>query len=297
MSIVLTSAPTSPVTITMNTADGQETTSPNPVIFDSTNWNIKKNITISAVDDNLDEAAIHSGQITFSVVSGDLFYNNFVIAPQAVNITDNDTSAVVVTSKPPDTVTEGGSTDTVGIKLATKPYANVSITVSGDSQITTGALDPVTLTFTPANWNISQPIVVKAIDDPYAESPATNHGKLTFSVLSGDALYDAMIVPQLDFAIVDNETAGVIVTQNGPALTTNVTEGGVTDSFTVQLGSKPQGNVTVNVYEPPIPGNVTNTWISINGTTAKDSRVLTFTPANWNAPQTITVGRHRRQHP
>jgi hypothetical protein len=66
---------------------------------------------------------------------------------------------------------------------------------------------------------------------------------------------------------------GVAVTESGG--TTNVAEGGATDTYTVVLNTAPTANVTVTLS----PG----TQVTVAPTT------LTFTPANWNVPQTVTV--------
>ncbi|BAB77800.1 ExeM/NucH family extracellular endonuclease [Anabaena sp. FACHB-709] len=56
---------------------------------------------------------------------------------------------------------------------------------------------------------------------------------------------------------------------------TNVTEGGATDTYTIVLNTQPTANVTVTIN----PDSQTTT--SVN--------TLTFTPANWNTPQTVTI--------
>lgn len=68
-------------------------------------------------------------------------------------------------------------------------------------------------------------------------------------------------------------TVGVVVTQSGGS--TNVTEGGATDTYTVKLGSQPTASVTVSVTP--------NSQVSVNPTS------LAFTTANWSTPQTVTV--------
>ncbi|MCX7086924.1 MAG: FG-GAP-like repeat-containing protein, partial [Methylococcales bacterium] len=57
---------------------------------------------------------------------------------------------------------------------------------------------------------------------------------------------------------------------------TNVTEGGVTDTYTVVLSAQPTADVTITLD---------NTNKQVNS----DVTTLTFTPADWNTPQTVTV--------
>ncbi|MEG4067151.1 DUF4347 domain-containing protein [Microcoleus sp. Pol11C2] len=74
--------------------------------------------------------------------------------------------------------------------------------------------------------------------------------------------------------IINDDTAGISV---NPDSGLSTTEAGGTATFTVQLNSEPTANVTVGLSS----SNVTE------GTVSTPS--LTFTPANWSAPQTVTV--------
>ncbi len=74
----------------------------------------------------------------------------------------------------------------------------------------------------------------------------------------------------------DDTLAAIIVTQSGGS--TDVVEGGTTDSFTVVLSDQPEADVDVSVSG--------DSQVSIVGL---PSGILTFTPGTWNAPQTVTV--------
>jgi hypothetical protein len=93
--------------------------------------------------------------------------------------------------------------------------------------------------------------------DP-ATGVATMVGNIGFNGVSG-----------LAFAA----SAGVTVSQSGGS--TNVIEGGVTDTYTMVLNTAPTANVTITIN----PG----TQVTVA------PAVLTFTPANWSVPQTVTV--------
>ena len=73
-------------------------------------------------------------------------------------------------------------------------------------------------------------------------------------------------------AITDDDTAGVSVSTTGLDL-----EEGDTDTYTVALDSQPAGDVTVAI------GGVAGTELSL------DKLSLTFTPADWDTAQTVTV--------
>ncbi|MEG3941428.1 DUF4347 domain-containing protein, partial [Microcoleus sp. S36b_A3] len=74
--------------------------------------------------------------------------------------------------------------------------------------------------------------------------------------------------------ITDNDTAGVTIT---PTTGLTTTEAGGTATFTVKLNTQPTADVTI-----PLSSSKTT-----EGTVDKSS--LTFTSANWNTPQTVTV--------
>jgi hypothetical protein len=67
--------------------------------------------------------------------------------------------------------------------------------------------------------------------------------------------------------------SGVTVAESGGS--TSVAEGGATDTYTVVLNSAPTANVTVTI----------NAGTQLTAAPA----TLTFTPANWNVAQTVTV--------
>ena len=163
-------------------------------------------------------------------------------------------------------VTEGGATDSYTVVLSSQPTANVTVNISPDSQV---SVDKTSLIFTSANWNTAQTVTVTAVDDSVAEGNRTV--TITHSVSSTDAIYNGISVDNVIAQITDNDTAGVHISRS----TTNVTEGGATDSYTVVLSSQPTANVTVNISP--------NSQVLVNKTS------LTFTSANWNTAQTVTV--------
>jgi hypothetical protein len=67
----------------------------------------------------------------------------------------------------------------------------------------------------------------------------------------------------------------LIITQSGGSI--DVEEGGATDTFDIELNSQPTTDVIVNL-STTAPSQITF-----------DTTTLTFTMANWNTPQTVTV--------
>ncbi|MBX7148671.1 FG-GAP-like repeat-containing protein [bacterium] len=269
--VVLNSEPTADVTIGVSSSDTTEgTVSPSSLTFTSGNWNVPQTVTITGVND-----AIADGNITYYVnnanaSSADSFYNNLSVADLTVSNTDNDTAGVTLTqSGGSSSVTEGGVTDTYTIALNTEPTSDVTINLSGGSQLTPS---PSSLIFTSANYSTPQTVTITAIDDDVMEG--SHSGTITHTATSGDGTYDGITISNITVnPIVDNDTAGVTVAHTSG--NTVVAEGGATDTYTVVLSTEPTNNVTVTLTHDA-------------QVTLSDS-ALTFTSGNWDTPQSVTV--------
>jgi hypothetical protein len=265
--VVLTSQPTANVTITVG-GDSQVGGSPTPLTFTPTNWGTAQTVTVSAADDDVDEGD-HTGILTHSAVSGDGSYNGISISSVQANITDNDTSGVVITITGGSTdVSEAGATDNYSVVLSSQPTANVTVTVNGDGQVTG---TPTPLTFTAGNWDTVQVVTVSAVDDGVIEGNHT--GVLSHSATSSDGNYNGNSIAGVTANITDNDSAGVVVVESSGS--TDVAEGGTSDTYTLVLTSQPTATVTVTI----------NSDSQVTGAPAP----LTFTSANWDTAQTVTV--------
>ena len=97
---------------------------------------------------------------------------------------------------------------------------------------------------------------------------------VTAAATSGDLAYNGVTPRTVSVSNTDNDTEGITVTPTS-GLTT--TEAGGTATFTVVLASEPTANVTVGLSSSD----------TTEGTVSPAS--LTFTTANWNTAQTVTV--------
>ena len=86
-------------------------------------------------------------------------------APGAVVVSNPTPSGhVVVTSSPNLRVIVGGQTATFNVKLSKAPIAEVTLPISS-SIPTTATVAPNSLTFTPQNWAVNQPVVITGKND------------------------------------------------------------------------------------------------------------------------------------
>ncbi len=165
-------------------------------------------------------------------------------------ITDDDTAGVTVDEGDGLSVIEGGGSDTYSVVLDSEPTANVVVTVSPDAQVTAA---PSPLTFTPANWDTAQTVIVTGISDGVDEvDPHT--GTISHSAASSDANYSGITIADATVDVIDAtgltvEVAGLSAGSTGvPALfTASVVEGGngtVTYAWTVTRGAATVGTGT-----------------------------------------------------
>jgi len=204
------------------------------------------------------------------VLSADSGYNATSITDITVNITDDDSAGVSVTESGGATsVTEGSETaDTYTIVLTSEPTANVVVTPNPASSCD---VSPSSVTFTSANWNTAQTISVTSSDNDLDDG---NHTcTISHGASSVDADYDGVAVNSVSATVVDNDAAGVTIAESSGS--TSVDVDGTSDTYTVVLTAEPTASVTVT----PSGG----TDVNVSPTT------LTFSTANWDTPQTVTV--------
>src|SRR6185369_17090095 len=168
--------------------------------------------------------------------------------------------------------TEAGGAATFTVVLKSQPTAAVVIPVAS-SDPSEGTAAPAAVAFTAANWNVPQTITVTGADDALADGP------VAYNVVLGDAMsvdpnYSGMNAADVAVENADNDVAGIIVT---PVAGLGTTEAGGTASFNVVLKSEPTADVVIPVAS-------SNT---AEGTLSGSS--LTFTAADWNVPQTVTL--------
>ena len=195
-------------------------------------------------------------------------------APSIVNVMESEGATVVKE--------EGETTDSFTITLTSAPADTVTITLdppSDDVSLNAEAPnDAVTLTFGTGDWDVAQTVTVKANDDGEAEGQESI--KLATQAASTDENFNGKTVKAPAIKVIDNDAAGVVVEASGGS--TEVTEDGANDSYSVVLTFPPSADVTVTVDDSGEPNQVT-----ANGTA--DATDLTFTPANWDTPQVVTV--------
>lgn len=292
--VVLGAAPTSNVTISFSSPDNQlVVVGLNTVTFTPTSgqaasngtsgWNVTQTLTVRANDDKILEPFLHWGTLSATVTSTSPNYAGITSIPVALvgSIRDNDGPGVVVTPSGGTTnVTEAGVTDTYSISLGQAPAADVTISVTPDTQVTASASS---LTFTPVNWNVPQNVTITAVNDADAET-ISHPGVVSHAAVSADPLFNGLSVPAVTATVWDNDSPGITVTESGGS--TIVTESGAPDTFVVRLNTQPApgDSVTITLHPPtylvPVPqhgmaaGYFTNDY---GGSSERDNIVFDYT--------------------
>lgn len=182
-------------------------------------------------------------------------------------------------------VDEGSTTgDTFTVVLSEAPTSEVSVHVGAGvtalgthqvlftSSITTTATATAILTFTSANYYVAQTVTVTAVDDSVGEGRHT--AVITARVDGGPSTFQGVVATSFTVEITDNDKALLLGDTAG---STDVTEGGVTDSYSVALSMQPTGTVVVEPY------NVSSAQMTFSPSS------LSFSSTNYNVPQVITV--------
>ena len=235
-------------------------------------------ITVNPIQDNLVEAGGETISVTLDGGTG--YTVDTANASQTVTIYDDDIAGVRVRQSGNTTrVLEGIAGDSYTIELTSQPVDDVTINLNTNGEVTP---DKNTVTFTPANWNVPQTVTLPQIDNQTVEGDRTQ--TITHTVSSNDANYNGLAIDPVEMQIIDNDIPGIQVRQSG--FTTQVTENGAIDSYTIVLESAPLNPVTIdlassaNPVTQPLTGDVELSF---------DSNSLTFDDTNWNQPQTVTV--------
>ncbi|WP_333119850.1 DUF4347 domain-containing protein [Microcoleus sp. Pol17_C1] len=192
-------------------------------------------------------------------------------ATATTTITNDDTAGFTVSPKAISTTEAGGKADFT-VKLDSQPTANVTIGLRS-SNPAEGTVSTDSLTFTPANYNQSQTITVSGVNDLVADGPQP-YKIVTAAAVSTDANYNSLDPDDVTVTNSDDDTPGITINPTAGLITG---EEGTKANFSVVLNTQPTADVTIGL----------NTDNVAEGTVSTNS--LTFTPANWSAPQQVTV--------
>jgi hypothetical protein len=185
-------------------------------------------------------------------------YREIAVAIGTPGITASPTQGLVTT--------EAGGQATFTVVLATQPTADVTIGVTS-SDPRAGVPSVSSVTFTPANWNAPQTITVTGVDDFIADDDRP-YTIVLAPLASADPNYSGLSGTSVSLLNQNTDSAGVRVT---PLASMEVGAAG----FGVALTSQPLTDVIV--------------YLHLNSEGSLSTSSLRFTPADWHAPQIVTL--------
>ncbi|MDQ1770655.1 lectin-like protein, partial [Labilibaculum euxinus] len=169
------------------------------------------------------------------------------------------------------TIDENAGTGTFTVVLDVQPSNDVVFDVASD-KTEEATVDKATLTFTSVNWDTPQTVTVTGVDDDIDRDDTATITVMVKDASSDDP-FDALTDQTAGITLTDDDTAGFTVSK----IALTIDENAGTGSFTVVLNSEPTSDVVFDVTSDK------------TDEATIDKSTLTFTSANWDTSQTVTV--------
>ncbi len=181
-SVVLDTQPAANVTVGLSSSNPDAgTISTSQLVFTPQDWNIAQSVTVTGVNDFVDEGNLAYTIVMAPAVSADPIYNGFVASN--VNVINVGTmhAGFNVTPTTGLQTSQAGATATFIVNLTSKPLADVVFALLS-SLLSAGTVSPATLTFTAQNWNIPQTVKITGVNDQRAD------GNVPYTIINQPAV-------------------------------------------------------------------------------------------------------------
>lgn len=183
----------------------------------------------------------------------------------------DDAPGIIVSAPGDRTVHESYGTVQVQLKLTAQPDAPVKVDLLSRDP-THAVVFPLSLTFTPEDWEKAQTVIVVGVRDSIADSGNTVTIE-TRPAVSADPRYTNLDAPDVDVFVIDETDAGIVVGAISGGVTS---ESGATTTFNIVLTSQPTAAVTIPLTSSdPGEGSVATSVV--------------FEPSDWSKPHQVTV--------
>ena len=140
--IKLDSQPSAKVTVSVTSDDATKATvNPSSVEFETGNWSEPQTITVTSVDDTLDNAGDkRTTGISHAVIAAGKDYENEDVADVEVTVVDNEGTAVVTLVLDPETINESGSANSSAVTAKMNGTSGQAVTLT----VSSAPVDPAT---------------------------------------------------------------------------------------------------------------------------------------------------------
>ena len=252
------------------------TLAPATLTFTTTNWNTPQTVSLTAGENN-GGFDTELRTITNTPGGGDIAGYG-ALSADSIPLTILNNDELIFSNTGAITLNEGGDPATVVLEMKSVPSGTVTLTPTGlPAAGAAGALtlDPPTVEFTVADWNVPRTVLVSAAHDFDNDNDTTTLAYASSGGGSGGGDY-ATVAP-ITASITDDDEAALAL---NPDNNLNVIAS-TTGAYTVALATQPRGEVTVT------PANDNPAAVTLN--TGNADGTLVFTAANWNTPQAVTT--------
>ncbi len=171
--VVLTSEPTSNITIPLSSSDTTEgTVVPTRLTFTPANWNVAQTVSVTGVDDNIDDGDIAFAILTGVAIGGD--YAGLDATDVAVTNSDNDDPPTVMLSHNSTNIAEaaGASVITATLSIASSFPVTIDLGFTGAATLTSDYMRTGTQIVIPAGQTTGA-VTVTAVQDTLDEVDET----------------------------------------------------------------------------------------------------------------------------
>jgi len=212
--VALTSEPLANVIVMPEIAPAGIATVSGLLTFTMTNWRMAQTVTVTGLDDRIDNGRDRSATVRHTVTgggTGDGYAS--VMSSRTVTVTlEDDDEAGVRLSETAVAVTEASGPGRMAIwtvVLTSEPTGNVIVTPS--SNVPGVAMVSDALTFTTANWDTAQTVTATGIDDG-ADKPNDERVATILHAVSGDdADYNGIAVAPLTLTVEDDDVPSISI--------------------------------------------------------------------------------------
>ncbi|HNH58255.1 MAG TPA: hypothetical protein PK153_25855 [Leptospiraceae bacterium] len=259
VNVSLSTAPAAVTTVTITTSNAASLSlSTTTLTFDSVCpgaqcWSTPQTVTLTGVED----ANQTSENVTITATAPSL-----TSASASFDTIENDTTPVFTGST---NVTEGSSA-LIAVALSGNPGTTRTVNVTSGNTLAI-TLSPATLTFTAANWNIPQAVLLTGVIDSNSIAESVT--------ITGSGV--GLVTATTTINTVDTTTMAITLSGNP----TSIDEGG-TGTFNVKLTAEPSPSLTVTLASGTVGS------VSLATTTLTFDNVCPGAQC-WSSNQTVTM--------
>ncbi|KNC49889.1 uncharacterized protein AMSG_06186 [Thecamonas trahens ATCC 50062] len=247
--VQLGSRPLGTVNVSLSSSDvGEAEILPPWLVFTASDWNTPQPVTVFGVDDFVVDGT-QAVTISFGPVSSsDVLepYQGLPAVTDEVTVQNVDVPAVLVgvAGIPTNQLLEDGPVVVLTVELGVAPVPDVLVNVSVSVNDTIHAsISPSVVSFTNADWNVKQNVVLSPIDNERAEDNVGIVVSIENTVSDSSVYHNVQPTPsQMPFDFINDDIASVVVEcVSWPA---SVAEG-ASFEFSASLATEPSADVDV----------------------------------------------------